>query len=408
MPYNTRRKSLSLSSLGIHVPVTHAARDAARAAAANAITATKGSASSTDSASPDVAGSTAEQRQLTPPSDSTTSMAPPSFASPKRASSAADGPSSFQHSAKRTKRSHSNSEPISTALVTAVSKSSAAANSTAVATPPQSPKRQVSVEMDDVDEVEIDMEEINDDIVEAVIQQLKSTGNRPHLNKEFSAILMHKLKSVQHIATPPLSSATSASEATEEERRRELSPSPEVDLSSPEFDDLDDDFSIPGSPAASLPYRCPRYSRFSRHHYQHHHRASASYSSRSYRGGSPPLEKDEKEFTLTAEGLQKQKHAGKGSLISSAMIAAQAAPPSNSMYLDDANRDESLLFDSDTRQIDHFALMTSPVIRPMLPLGPKRDAEAENWAKLDSMVAGWDHCPESIELDELDCLLNEF
>ena len=41
------------------------------------------------------------------------------------------------------------------------------------------------------------MDEVNDDIVEAVILQLKSTGNRPHLIKELSAILMHQLKSVQ-------------------------------------------------------------------------------------------------------------------------------------------------------------------------------------------------------------------
>ncbi|CAK7216438.1 hypothetical protein SBRCBS47491_002824 [Sporothrix bragantina] len=400
-------------------------------------------------------------------------MAPPSTAtisslSPKRTASAVDA-SSQQPSSKRSKRSHSSSESISSALATAVSKSSAA-KPVAVATPPQSPKRQASVEMDDVEEVEIDMDEVNDDIVEAVIIQLKSTGNRPHLIKELSAILMHQLKSVQQsanpcaiissrlasymkracwsasqkcpltkeleaihprrtyyflttcphlplpdassvhfivprtsIVTPPLSSAASGSEATEEERRRELSPSPEVDLSAPEFDDLDDDLPMPGTPVSSLSHRYPRYTRFSRFH---HHRSSSSYSSRNHRGASPPLEKDEKEFTQTAEGLQKQKHAGKGSLLSPATIAAQ--PPSNSMYLDDAGRDESLLFDSELRHIDHFALMTSPAMRPMFSLGPKRDAEAEGWAKLDSMVTGWDQCPESIELDELDCLLDEF
>lgn len=225
----------------------------------------------------------------------------------------------------------------------------------------------------------------------------------PHLPLP-DASSVHFIVPRTSIVTPPLSSAASGSEATEEERRRELSPSPEVDLSSPEFDDFDEDLSAPGTPDLSLPRHYPRYSRFSRHH---HHRASGSYSSRNHRGGSPPLEKDEKEFTLTAEGLQKQKHAGKGSLLTPAIIAAQVAPPSNSMYLDDANSVESLLFDSDVRQNDQFALMTSPLMRPMFSLGPKRDAEAEGWAKLDSMVAGWDHCPESIELDELDCLLDE-
>ncbi|CAK7224230.1 hypothetical protein SCUCBS95973_005446 [Sporothrix curviconia] len=499
MPYNTRRKSLSLPSLGIHVPVTHAARDAARAAAAAATAASRpatsnanstNSANNANSTSP-VASSTpsssnntasaAGQRQLTSVSDtSKTNMAPPSTStiaasslSPKRASSAVDSSPSQQPSSKRTKRSHSSSESISSVLATAASKSSAVAKPVAVATPPQSPKRQASVEMDDVEEVEIDMDKVKDDIVEAVIIQLKSTGNRPHLIKELSAILMHQLKSVQQsanpcaiissrlasymkrpcwstlqkcpltkeletihprrtyyflttcphlplpdalsvhfivprtsIVTPPLSSAASGSEATEEERRRELSPSPEVDLSAPEFDDLDDDLPMPGTPNASLSHRYPRYPRFSRYH--HHHRSSSSYSSRNHRGASPPLEKDEKEFTQTAEGLQKQKHAAKGSLLSPATIAAQAAPPSNSMYLDDAGRDESLLFDSESRHIDQFALMTSPAMRPIFSLGPKRDTEAEGWAKLDSMVSGWDQCPESIELDELDCLLDEF
>lgn len=206
MPYNTRRKSLSLSSLGIHVPITHAARDAARAAASNATAVTKNSTLNTNSSLPAAASNfsksvatnfTTRQRQLTPNPDSTTDMAPPSTVSPKRTSAADDVHTLQQHSSKRTKRSHSNTEPIRSTSVVTVSKSTPAPKLTAVATPPQSPRRHVSVEMDDVDEVEIDMEKVNDDIVEAVIIQLKSTGNRPHLIKEFSAILMHTLKSVQ-------------------------------------------------------------------------------------------------------------------------------------------------------------------------------------------------------------------
>ncbi|ERS99056.1 uncharacterized protein SPSK_04175 [Sporothrix schenckii 1099-18] len=489
MPYNTRRKSLSLPSLGIHVPVTHAARAAAAAAAAAATKPTSSNTIASPGASPatsttspsnttssqSVSSSSSTQRQLTPVFDSTTNMAPPattlsSSASPKRTSSAVASDAQ-RPSAKRTKRSHD-----------------ASPKTAAVATPPQSPKRHQSVERDssDVEEVEIDMDEVNDDIVEAVIILLKSTGNRPHLIKELSAILMQQLKSVQQsanpcaiissrlasymkrpcwsaskncpltkelenihprrtyyylttcphlplpdassvhfivprtsIVTPPMSSAASGSETTEEERRRELSPSPEVDLSSPEFDDLDDDIPMPGTPITHLSHRYPRYSREARYHHAGHHRSASSYSSRNHRGASPPLEKDEKEFTQTAEGLQKQKHAGSRFLLSPAAIAAQAAPPSsatahvhnNGMFLDDAGRDEALLFGSETaaaRHMESFALMTSPAMRPMFSLGPKRDHEAENWAKLDSMVTGWDRCPENIELDELDCLLDEF
>lgn len=219
------------------------------------------------------------------------------------------------------------------------------------------------------------------------------------------------------IVTPPLSSAASGSEATEEERRRELSPSPEVDLSSPEFDDLDDDIPMPGTPVASFASRYARYSRYSR--FSRYPRTSGSYSSRNHRGASPPLEKDEKEFTQTAEGLQKQKHTGNRFMLTPAAIASQSAPPSaaanvhsHGMDLDDAGRDESLLFGSESRYLEPasantFILMTSPAMRPTFSLGPKRDHEAENWAKLDSLV-GWDRCPENIELDELDGLLDEF
>lgn len=43
----------------------------------------------------------------------------------------------------------------------------------------------------------VDLEGINDDIVEAVITQLQSTANRPHLIKELATVLSQKLASVQ-------------------------------------------------------------------------------------------------------------------------------------------------------------------------------------------------------------------
>lgn len=72
-------------------------------------------------------------------------------------------------------------------------------------TPPPSPHdSRASIELDDVDVDSeapvmktIDLEGINDEIVEAVIVQLQNTGNRPHLVKELTAILMPQLKIVQ-------------------------------------------------------------------------------------------------------------------------------------------------------------------------------------------------------------------
>jgi hypothetical protein len=190
------------------------------------------------------------------------------------------------------------------------------------------------------------------------------------------------------IVTPSLSSGASASEDADEERRRELSPSPEVDLSSPEFDDMDDDVPMPSTPIGSLSGRAPRLS---------------SFMARSHRGTSPPLEKDEKEFTQTADGLQKRKLTGE-------MKAAASEPVGQVMDLDDSARDYSLFGEQKAFTAGFIATMdfvTSPAIRPSFPLNLKKDGEAENWAKLDSLLE-WDRSPENIELEELDGLLDDY
>jgi hypothetical protein len=153
MPYNTRRKSLSLPSLGIHIPVTHAARAAAASkAAARSSSASFPSTSSSSSATP----STSVDRSASPES----------------------------HPSKRLKRSHVDN---------------ASDNAIAIEqTPPPSPPAGSNADMTEAAPVpKIDLEGINDDIVEAVIVQLQSTGNRPHLVKELEMVLAQQLTSVQ-------------------------------------------------------------------------------------------------------------------------------------------------------------------------------------------------------------------
>lgn len=43
----------------------------------------------------------------------------------------------------------------------------------------------------------VNLEEVNDDIVEAVIVQLQETGNRPHHVKELATVLLQQLRVVQ-------------------------------------------------------------------------------------------------------------------------------------------------------------------------------------------------------------------
>lgn len=192
------------------------------------------------------------------------------------------------------------------------------------------------------------------------------------------------------IATPSLSSSTSTSEdadSADSDRRRELSLSPEVDLSSPEFDDMDEDMQMPVTPIGSM-----SMSMSARHQPMNMTRGQKD---------EPPLEKDEREFTQTADGLQKRKLSG--SLL--------AANPVENVDMYDGIQNESLFGEPKALTLapgllPHIAFMTSPAMRPSLVMPTKKDGEAEGWSKLDAML-DWDRSPETVELDELDCLLNE-
>lgn len=160
MPYNTRRKSLSLPSLGIHVPITHAERAAAAATA---------------TAQPH-RGSSAEQRVLNTPC----------------------------HPNKKQKLSHDarNDPSISASLHSKASSLRGGAVGPLEQTPPPSPKTTSSMSIDDDVETScpgriVDPEGIHDDIVKEVIAQLQSTTNRPHLLKELATILSQQLPCVR-------------------------------------------------------------------------------------------------------------------------------------------------------------------------------------------------------------------
>lgn len=138
MPYNTRRKSLSLPSLGIHVPGTHPSRSAGR--------------SSTTPESPSPA-EYAQVKRLKRPHD-------------------ADAEATKPPPATRIKHEH---------------------------TPPPSPEASPPPGEGTARKAakKNEGEAINDTIVEAVIAQLRATGNRPHLVKELAAVLAQRLTVVQ-------------------------------------------------------------------------------------------------------------------------------------------------------------------------------------------------------------------
>ncbi|KAM4062873.1 mucin [Hirsutella rhossiliensis] len=384
MPYNTRRKSLSLLSLGIHIPVTHAARAASKSAARHA-----SSSASVPSASPP-----ADARSHSPES----------------------------HPSKRYKRSH-------------------AADTAVEQTPPPSPPPAAGLDASS-QRPKIVLEGINDDIVEASILQLQSTANRPHLIKELATVLSQKLSSVQQSANPcaiissrlasymkrpcwsalapcplakeletvhprrtyfflttyprqplpdpsvtravhpamitPSVSLTDDSGSDDvEARRRELSPSPEVDLSSPEFDDGDDDFADFAMPMTPIGSFKPRYLR----------------QSRDMRHDSPPLEKDEREFTQTADVLQKRK-------LSDELPIPDTMDRNSAMEY--GFRDD--IWFGETRTATAATFITSPAMKPSVMSTLRKEDDADAWLKINKMFE-WDQSAESIEIDELDCLL---
>ncbi|KAJ5141392.1 hypothetical protein N7476_008864 [Penicillium atrosanguineum] len=281
MPYNTRRKSLSLPSLGIHLPNS----------SRRSLSISKGS-----------------------------DELPPS---------------------KKVKRSHQSLSPEPRESAVRAGRHGALEH-----TPPPSP-------LDACVAPSIDTEGIHDDIVVAVIDQLEKTGNRPHLVKELAAVLVTLNANVANSANPAalLSSRLAAymkrpwtalarcpiakelvlihprkvyyylttfarqpipessddlvlgvdgkhitpsvsSLDDEEDMIRERSPSPEVDLSSPDFEEHEDDLDSPAGRGTSID--------------QFPDSVSHTRLMHSNRAASPPLEGDEKEFTQTASAVRER------------------------------------------------------------------------------------------------------
>ncbi|KAF2097481.1 hypothetical protein NA57DRAFT_77738 [Rhizodiscina lignyota] len=336
MPYNTRRKSLSLPSLGIHLPT----------------------------------GSRAANRS--PPT--TSAMSPPET-------------TQQPPPAKKVKRSHTSASTSPTP--TSPSRPSAirfrddepkSASRMAENTPPPSPGEHGVTK--------IDTQGIDDEIVVAVIEQLEKTGNRPHLLKELAAVLSTQLaivessanqsaiissrlttylrrpwsalspcpvgkeligthpkriffylstcphqpfpdpdtlnaqqaqqRSATRIISPSLSSASGSANGEDEQEqadrnarsREQMSPSPELDLdldlTSANLDSIDldmsNDIDMDADPdVASLSRTYSGRGSLSR---DGTHPPTDSNMSHNRRAVSPPLEGDEREFTQTASELQ--------------------------------------------------------------------------------------------------------
>lgn len=177
------------------------------------------------------------------------------------------------------------------------------------------------------------------------------------------------------LVTPSVSLTDDSGSDDAEGRRRELSPSPEVDLSPTEFDDSED-IVMPGTPVGSISSQRNRISRDSRR-------------------DSPPLEKDEREFTQTADVLLKRK-------LSQEMPVIE---PQERAALADEFRD--IWFATDSRIPSSAAFFTSPAMKPTVGPVSRKEDEADSWVKFNKL-SDWDMGAESIEIDELDYLFDTY
>jgi hypothetical protein len=447
MPYNTRRKSLSLPSLGIHLP------SASRA-----------------------------HRSLSKSTPTTETVPPPS---------------------KRVKRSHNESSPISPVSSPGANVTSPIDNTATRPksrrgglehTPPPSPG---DLHFDN----KIDTEGINDDIVIAVIEQLEKTGNRPHLIKELATVLASTNDSVaqyvpsshheQNITDPLSRIRSSANPAallssrlslylkrpwtalapcplakelipvhprkvffyltttphqklpdssddiiapvtndvkrltpsvspsvnhddldTETLERMRMSPSPEVDLSSPDFDE--DHPMSPPTPGESFSGR----SSLTRDGSDSEHRTSQQ------RAPSPPLEADEKGFTETATAVRARGMSlNEQPIHNSVEVVVEQA---NNQHMDIVEetaemthkRDQELGYElfghahTALARTNQTALLSSPMI-------VAKDNHTAEMKKVTALVTdiglqdvemiNWElRSPENVELDELDGMFSGF
>ncbi|CAK3823972.1 Hypothetical predicted protein [Lecanosticta acicola] len=392
-----------------------------------------------------------------------------------------------QPSAKRAKRSHANSQSpppglMSPPQTTTIRVKDARPKPATTLSPPPSPVAEGSSSS------KIDTEGISDDIVVATIQQIEKTGNRPHLVKELAAILATKLHAIEKSANPcalissrltaylqrpwpaispcPLAkdiapvhprrlyfyltttprqpipevteplpkanriiSPSLSSAADEEDRylrqRQALSPSPEVDLSSPELEE--DHGDAPPTPGGSYSARnsMPRDRSSS---YTHPRRAA-----------SPPLENEERDFKQTANALYEQAKARRNSQESQqdvnmehdALSGADQDARSVTMSIEAEETEESLalknseaaaaLFGASKMLAAQHMELSSPVLEPQngLRVDTTRGAEADHPDRLDKdegqynlpeAAFAWEHLqsPEDIELEELDDMLDAY
>jgi hypothetical protein len=247
------------------------------------------------------------------------------------------------------------------------------------------------------------------------------------------------------IISPSLSSASAADEEEADRynrSRQALSPSPEVDLSSPELED--DGAREPPTPGAP----------FSGRNSVARERSASASNPQSRRGGSPQLEHEERDFKQTANALYEQAQQRRNSQQSASQTdvkmdqddasagAEQEQPTMVAVSIEnDAEDDASLEHSDDENALfgqaghlklmepQHMAMFSSPLMQPQdvtslqgvsHGAGYERDDEGVDVMHLDlgpghngsdsHVLEDWEtlQSPENVELAELEDLFDAY
>ena len=239
-------------------------------------------------------------------------------------------------------------------------------------------------------------------------------------------------KGGKRIISPSLSNASVDEDAeTAAERRREaLSPSPEIDLFTPEFDHrgpgAEDDFPTPPTPAGSS------FSGRSSLARDGSNGSSAEVINlvHNNRAQSPPLEGDEREFTQTASSMRMRGMSMDESAIKESKETDDTAIPDvNVMHVEESEEEKAkknneaveTLFGGQHHQQQHesaLAIMTSPLVKPAVGHITREAANGTTDVDMGDSASvlgehgfafNWDiRRPENVDLDELDDLFGGF
>jgi len=229
-------------------------------------------------------------------------------------------------------------------------------------------------------------------------------------------------KGGKRVISPSLSNASVDEDEEVEVRKREaLSPSPEIDLSTPELEDHADDDIAPPSPAGSFSGRSSLARDGTHPHSEvrlvHNHRAA-----------SPPLEGDEREFTQTASSMRARGMSLDDSVRPSTEGPEHVASDGPSPPLEETaemteqrNKEAAAaLFghahathDMDAMDLSspvvghtHLQIVTEARKLVMMDADMKDSASVLGDTRFET---SWDmRSPENVELDELDDLLGGF